>query len=454
MSELKYNQIVDKLNTEFASEGRRLVFWYDDNGYFADDVDAMPLQNAKIWHLTPTNQFRTKILLEREDPQSNYLIYAPFPKPPVEQNHLEDTILYSKQFHADPISLLCSDLGIGAEGKAVLQKYAKVVGEQTRKQRFCDYKLAAYTADAVETALLCTVCKCRTAQFEDALREILLADTPDANPKLDELAKYKLDEVFWKHCETELGFAVPAPNVDKLKISLFVTSLAHSVKVIPDAWQPFAAAKPGSVLAFMDGMMNNVNYGDAFDAMAAAVQDTLHAKAALAKLPHDLLTDCECLPCVDELLTGWMTERLQAEDVTAALNGESIPELCQRRAKTHFAASWRCSMPCWKARGISSALPTTAPRQIMSTSGRSITAKITKLTRSTVRFTRPTTSWTSQPPTTNCRDWLRISTTRNIWQKSSLRGIRISRRSPAWAEWRCSGTFSRNVWPATRSAPW
>ena len=35
MSELKYNQIVDKLNTEFASEGRRLVFWYDDNGYFA-----------------------------------------------------------------------------------------------------------------------------------------------------------------------------------------------------------------------------------------------------------------------------------------------------------------------------------------------------------------------------------------------------------------------------------
>ena len=88
MSELKYNQIVEKLNTEFASEGRRLVFWYDDNGYFADDVDAMPLQNAKIWHLTPTNQFRTKILLEREDPQSNYLIYAPFPKPPVEQNHL------------------------------------------------------------------------------------------------------------------------------------------------------------------------------------------------------------------------------------------------------------------------------------------------------------------------------------------------------------------------------
>jgi len=336
MSELKYNQIVEKLNEEFASEGRRLVFWYDDNGYFADDVDDMPLQNAKIWHLTPTNQFRTKILLEREDPTSNYLIYAPFAKPPVAQNHLEDTILYSKQFHADPISLLCSDLGIGDEGKAVLQKYAKVVGEQTRKQRFCEYKLSAYTADAVETALLCTVCKCRTPLFEDALREILLADTPDGNPKLDELAKYKLDEVFWKKCHNELGFTVPTPNMEKLEISLFVTSLAHSIETLPDAWRPFAAAKPGSVLAFMDGMMNNVNYGTAFDTMVANVQETLHAKDALAKLPPECLTGCECLPCADELLAAWMVERLLAEDVAATLHGEGIVELCQHRSKTHF----------------------------------------------------------------------------------------------------------------------
>ena len=336
MSELKYTQIVEKLNAEFASEGRRLVFWYDDNGYFADDVDAMPLQNAKIWHLTPTNQFRTKILLEREDPQSNYLIYAPFPKPPVQQNHLEDTILYSKQFHADPISLLCSDLGIGAEGKAVLQQYAKVLGEQTRKQRFCDYQLAAYTASATEIALLCTVCKCRTAQFEDALREVLLADTPDGNPKLDELAKFGLEPVFWQHCDAELGFARPDPNMEKLKIGLFATSLSHSIKDLPKTWQPFVAAKPGSVLAFMDAMMNNVNYGDAFDSLAGAVQETLHAATALAKLPPEQLVDCEYLPCVDALLQAWITERLQAENVGAALNGETIPELCQHRAKTHF----------------------------------------------------------------------------------------------------------------------
>ena len=93
MSELKYNQIVDKLNTEFASEGRRLVFWYDDNGEFVEDMQTVTLDNAKVYFLQPDNQFATKLFLERQDTTTNYLIYAPFPKPDVRDNHLEDTLL-------------------------------------------------------------------------------------------------------------------------------------------------------------------------------------------------------------------------------------------------------------------------------------------------------------------------------------------------------------------------
>ena len=36
MAELNLSQIEEKLNSEFRGEGRRLVFWYDDKGDFAD----------------------------------------------------------------------------------------------------------------------------------------------------------------------------------------------------------------------------------------------------------------------------------------------------------------------------------------------------------------------------------------------------------------------------------
>ena len=37
MAELNLKQIVDKLNTEFAGDTRKLVFWYDEKGEFAED---------------------------------------------------------------------------------------------------------------------------------------------------------------------------------------------------------------------------------------------------------------------------------------------------------------------------------------------------------------------------------------------------------------------------------
>lgn len=99
MAELNLKQIVDKLNTEFTGEHRKLVFWYDDNGDFAEDIDSVELTNAKVYKLTKDNQFYAKYFLEKEDTTKNYLIYASFPKPPVTENHLEDTLLYSKHFY-------------------------------------------------------------------------------------------------------------------------------------------------------------------------------------------------------------------------------------------------------------------------------------------------------------------------------------------------------------------
>lgn len=101
MAELNLNQIIEKLNGEFTGETRKLVFWYDDKADFAEDIDSVELANAKILKLESGNQFGTKYFLEREDTATNYLIYAPFPKPDVRENHLEDTMLYSKRFFAN-----------------------------------------------------------------------------------------------------------------------------------------------------------------------------------------------------------------------------------------------------------------------------------------------------------------------------------------------------------------
>lgn len=92
MAELNLKQIVDKLNTEFIGDIRKLVFWYDTKGEFAEDIDGIELINAMVYRLEQGNRFYTKYFLEKVDTTTNYLIFAPFPKPPVSENYLEDTI--------------------------------------------------------------------------------------------------------------------------------------------------------------------------------------------------------------------------------------------------------------------------------------------------------------------------------------------------------------------------
>ena len=81
MAGMNIKQIIDRLNAEFTGDTRKLVFWYDDNGEFVEDMRNVELGNAKVYFLQPDNQFATKLFLERQDTTTNYLIYAPFPKP-------------------------------------------------------------------------------------------------------------------------------------------------------------------------------------------------------------------------------------------------------------------------------------------------------------------------------------------------------------------------------------
>ena len=153
MAELNLKQIIDRLNAEFTGDTRKLVFWYDDKAEFEEDIDAVELENAKVYKLEPDNQFMTKRFLEREDTSTNYLIYAPFPKPYVKDNHLEDTLLYSKRFFADRASLLSVDLGIEEKYKPIIEKHIKFFANKERMQRFYDLEIENFNEENILVGL-------------------------------------------------------------------------------------------------------------------------------------------------------------------------------------------------------------------------------------------------------------------------------------------------------------
>ena len=85
---MNLEQITKVLNSEFKKEGRRIVFWYDEKQEFLSEIEELKLENVKLLRLKQDELFKTKLLLEREDKESNYLIYASFKRSEDRDNHL------------------------------------------------------------------------------------------------------------------------------------------------------------------------------------------------------------------------------------------------------------------------------------------------------------------------------------------------------------------------------
>jgi len=337
MAELNFKQITDKLNAEFTGSVRKLIFWYDAEGEFADDVDALALPNAKVYHLQKDNTFRTKLFLEREDTTTNYLIYAPFPKPDVREDHLADTLRYSKEFFADRASLLMLDLGIDERCKTTIQHYIKFFGNKQRTQAFYDLEIGAYTRPTIEIGLMSVLCKSKLPTFEEVARCVLTDGTLENNVLLAEFEKYDLLKPFWQQCGLVFGYADEQPTLQKLLMTMFVTYAQKNLHAdLPHAWEPFVSFKSGTIIAFMDNLMNSVLYRDRFDELSTVMYKALDAENQFSGMPTDALVDCNLFSGIDNLILRWMNDRLLSEDVDAKLYGKDILQICAERRKLHF----------------------------------------------------------------------------------------------------------------------
>lgn len=337
MAELNLKQIIDRLNAEFAGDTRKLVFWYDDKAEFEEDMQGVRLENAKVYYLQRDNQFYTKYFLERVDTATNYLIYAPFPKPEMADNHLEDTLLYSKRFFADRAALLLADLGIDEKYRPLIEKHIKFWAEKKRAQRFYDLEIENYNETNILVGIMAALCFARTCSYEDVVRVVLTGGGLADNSFMAEFERYDLLDAFWKLCEQHFGYTDVKPTLEKLIVAMFVTYTAKYIGAeLPKPWKMFQSYKSGNIIAFLDNLMNSVIYRETYDALSAHVAKSLNAGTVFAGyLPEDLV-GCDTFLCIDQIIIKWMTDRLLNEDIGAKLGTLTIPQVCEKRQKMHF----------------------------------------------------------------------------------------------------------------------
>ena len=340
---LNLKQIQDKLLIEYNSQERKIVFWYDDEGDFADDIDNLKLSGVETLKLEQGNQFAVKRRLEREDKDTHFLIYAPFPKPAIEENHLEDVLLYSTRFYADRVSLLVHDLGLDESMKSIVQQYVKFFASQERVKRFLELNMGEYTEHNFCLGIMCALCKLKSCNYDELLLQILLEEkrSSEANKYMAELGKYGLADKFWIITQQQFGYVDNKHALKRLLATMYLTYFCHYIEdEAPTLWKNFISNKIGNIMTFVDRLMNNIQYQPMFDSESDKIAAAFKIKELASAYPLEQLIDVNLFRQIDDIFIDWIVERLLNEDLGAKVRNMGIRDLCQHRKKLHFGAEF------------------------------------------------------------------------------------------------------------------
>lgn len=331
--------IQEKLNEQFRSSDRKLVFWYDDNAEFAEEVDSLQLNNSKLYKLTGDNALYTKYFLECEDRKNSYLIYAPFPKPADKENHLADMIYYSKQFYADRVSLLCADLHIPERYKEQLSLYTKFWRSNDRIEKFAALGIESYNPETIEIGLLAVMAGVKTPSFEEVLKTVIISGDYAENKVIAAFDKMGLIKCFWHLGEKYYGYNEEKPTLEKLVVTLLITYTAHRFKGdLPKSWQPFISYKKNDIAVFVSNLMNNMLYKDQYDLIAEQIAVKIRAYDYIKDIPVESYFECDTFEVFDINIIKHLASVLVSNGTPLTEGYKEVIKM--RSSKKHFAAKY------------------------------------------------------------------------------------------------------------------
>lgn len=258
---------------------RHIIFWYDAEGDFQEVIGELELAGVKIWKLTETNKFLSKYTLEVLDPNSDYLIYAPFAKPEDADNWLLDIVLYSHTFIADKIALMMDDLHVENSGlRPLFKNYEKFFQSKERYARFASYSIEAYSEETINIGLLSALAKRSTPGFEDSLRVILMNSLQeDENSIWQTIVKFGVVDGFWNLTEKYYGYFATEKSLKGL-LTFFIINTLSSVlnRSLPPEWQGLVSAKQANCVVFLDHFMHHSVDSKVYDKLAEEIEADLH----------------------------------------------------------------------------------------------------------------------------------------------------------------------------------
>lgn len=213
---------------------RRIVFWHDEDGEFADAIDELNLPGVNIIKLTGTNNFAVKKLLSSDDLTGDYLVYDPLSyEKDQHDDWLLDIKLYSEEFRADLVSLQMEELFV--EPSSIMRKtmklYAKFFDNKDRKAKLRRIGRTYQTPLQLHIDIMAVLCGLNGGSAQDVITAVLAAGLEkESNDALINIEKFGNINAFWQLVQKFTGYVYTEDRpLSDLAAHILITALSQTM---------------------------------------------------------------------------------------------------------------------------------------------------------------------------------------------------------------------------------
>lgn len=292
---------------------RNIVFWYDENEDFVEEIDSFDLEDVKVIKLTEKNAFYTKYYIEKEDTLSNILVYSNMKKPEPNEDWLYDIFCYSEEFSTDRAIVIMRELGVANPAlKEEFKKYNTFFKNKERITAFKNLNIVDFTEEKVHMAVLSVLTKTKIMDFEEILKN-LIKDYLDEDHKLYEnIIKFGSEDELWNLIRKYYGYSFEEKSLERFMATLLITNMNETVKFdLPKQYDSFISKKITNCIVFINHFMNNVNDSIYYDKMQHIIGEKMKINSLLDKNDSDTFASNDTFEVVDKLILRRITDLIK-----------------------------------------------------------------------------------------------------------------------------------------------
>lgn len=345
MSDL--NQINTALQRLFNEEGQRIVFWNDPDREFPMILSMLEMKGVTTLRLDEIGALEAKVRIERDEPTSKFLLYAPTEEPDYENDWLLDIRLYSRSFRADRASILLMELGLLNQTlRTHVSDRRKFFDAKDRLQKLKSLVDKNDSAADLDRKMIAVVARADQAELFNLVRTIFHAWTEAGEIDLDnppavwgQIEKFDLDAPFWQMVKATFGYEEENPTLKNFLLRLLLTDYAHHLKGdVPQALRGLLLPRIGwsNAVVCLAQWRDSSSKGSSYDRLSEEAAAVLKIEDSLPNLEIDQLVDVMTFLAVEKRIASSLRERVQTTADT--INAEDVREIATRRQAGHWAS--------------------------------------------------------------------------------------------------------------------